>query len=116
MTYRATITDGTETIVMMFGDSYKSWRDQFREFMFQEFGKKGKGKGMKSDLDHLSVTLEKSRSKWVGWGGLKWCAEQEMQNELNREGCQETDPDNPKPRQYEDFRFSPLQKSFQKFL
>ena len=115
MTIRATITKNGETIVMMFGDSYKSWSEQFREFIHRKYGDPKKG-WRKCDLEGLQVELEKSRSKWIAWGGLKWCAESEFQNELNREGCQEDEPDNPAPRRFADFRFEPVDKPFRSFL
>ncbi|MGR5875599.1 spore protein H [Bacillus pacificus] len=46
-----------------------------------------------------------SDSKWISWGGLKWCPEERFQHHLNREGCQSDELDNPNPRQYKDMNF-----------
>ena len=81
-----------EVFTMMFGNSYKDWDEQFREYC--------------SAFKPIEVLLVvTSPEKWKGWGGLKWCNENEFQNELNREGCQDKDPDNPNPRIYENMRF-----------
>lgn len=79
---------------MMFGDSYKGWEEQKEEFeRYKEYGQ------------WIEVERWKSKSKWKGWGGLKWCREEDFQEELNREGCQMSDPDNPNPRKYSEFVF-----------
>jgi len=64
-----------ENHVMMFGNSYKAWEEQLDD------------------------------SKWISWGGLKWCPEERFQHHLNREGCQSDELDNPNPRQYKDMNF-----------
>jgi hypothetical protein len=51
------------------------------------------------------ISVETSSDKWIGWGGLKWCPESLFQSQLNREGCQENEPDNPNPRQYSNMVF-----------
>ena len=80
-----------ETFTMMFGDSYKTWSAQFREYC--------------SIFKPLKVVeAETSYSKWIGWGGLKWCNETEFQNELNEEGCQSGET-NPNPRLYFNMNF-----------
>lgn len=79
-------------ITMLFGDSYKSWQTQFNEYSYTF-----KPKNL--------ITAETSKEKWISWGGLKWCNDSNFQKELNREGCQDNDPDNPKPRQYENMKF-----------
>lgn len=85
--------------VMMFGDSYKTWEEQRYEFEnYYEDHKKWK-----------RIKTEISKSKWKSWGGLKWCREENFQEELNREGKQIDDPtDNPNARQYSSFVFSAL--------
>ena len=81
---------------MLFGNSYKKWETQFEEYL----------RIIKSELPHLTVARAwKSREKWIGWGGLKWCSEDLFQGELDREGCQSDEPDNPNPRQYKDMEF-----------
>jgi len=86
----------TDELTMMFGSSYKDWEDQFSEYLL-----------MLKRLNQLDGYLEVTASddKWVGWGGLKWCSEENFQHQLNREGCQSSDPDNPNPRQYSEMSF-----------
>lgn len=81
-----------EIITMLFGNSYKRWDIQFREYCW-----------LFKPIEVLEV--ETAKDKWKGWGGLKWCNENEFQNELNREGCQSSDLDNPKPRVYANMVF-----------
>jgi len=80
------------TAVMLFGKSYKSWEEQYQEYC----------RMAKNQMNWIvePVRAWKSKSKWIGWGGLKWCAEEAIQMQLNREGCQHDDNDNPNPRQY----------------
>jgi len=79
--------------VMLFGDSYKPWQMQVDEYMFK--------------CADIPSKIEYSRSEWIGWGGLKWCLECNFQQELNREGCQDDEPDNASPRRYADMVFEP---------
>ena len=81
-----------ENITMLFGDSYKSWQTQFNEYSYTFKPKQ-------------LISAETAKEKWISWGGLKWCNEDSFQKELNREGCQDVEPDNPKPRKYENMRF-----------
>lgn len=81
---------------MMFGNSYKPWEMQLEEYLLML-----KRKGELDD--YLEVTV--SDSKWIGWGGLKWCSEENFQHQLNREGCQSNEPDNPNPRLYKEMVF-----------
>lgn len=81
-------------LVMLFGNSYKCWTQQFDEYCWDK----------RSDLPGIKSVM-KSRSKWVKWGGLKWCIEQKFQSQLNREGVQSNELDNPNPRKYEDMVF-----------
>lgn len=81
---------------MMFGNSYKPWKIQFDEYVLQ---KKMAGE---------TLTLKKvdvSDAKWVWFGGLKWCPEENFQHQLNREGCQSNEPDNLNPRKYSEMKF-----------
>lgn len=85
-----------ESWIMMFGNSYKPWEMQLEEYLFIL--------KRKDELDtYEEVTV--SDSPWIGWGGLKWCSEDNFQQQLNREGCQSNDPDNPNPRQYSQMVF-----------
>jgi hypothetical protein len=90
---KVSFTDGR---IVMFGTSYKPWKMQFEEFVFGELRKKSL---------HSVAHVEISDEPWVSWGGLKWCDESCFQQQLNREGCQESDADNPNPRQYVDLSF-----------
>ena len=89
---------------MLFGNSYKKWQDQIFEYIYKYFCSKEKGANLQGMIGHISK-VEVSREKWVGWGGLKWCDHNEFQQELNREGCQTNDKDNPNPRKYGDMIF-----------
>lgn len=80
--------------VMMFGTSYKPWTMQFDEYCWNN-------KDQINDIEKVEV----SNSKWIGWGGLKWCSEEKFQHQLNREECQYNEPDNPAPRQYNEMKF-----------
>lgn len=80
-------------LTMMFGDSYKPWRVQFDEFCW-----KNKNIG---EIEQVTSCSD----KWIGWGGLKWCPEEDFQHQLNREGCQSHDNNNPNARQYKDMIF-----------
>jgi hypothetical protein len=84
-------TDNT-ICTSMFGDSYKKWSTQFSEYC-----------RIYRPIELIS--LNSSKSEWIGWGGLKWCDESEFQNELNREGCQSDEPDNPNPSLYSNMIF-----------
>lgn len=90
MIVRIKFNDG---LTMMFGDSYKPWRVQFDEFCW-----KNKRIGEIEQVTYCS-------DKWIGWGGLKWCREEDFQDQLNREGCQSQDNDNPNARQFKDMIF-----------
>jgi hypothetical protein len=90
---------------MLFGDSYKKWDEQAEEF-FRIY----------PDLFISILNVMISDSKWIGWGGLKWCCASTFQDELNREGCQDGEPNNPNPRKYADMKFYPNAKVFKKVL
>ncbi|MDF9412987.1 spore protein H [Brevibacillus laterosporus] len=85
-------------IVMLFGNSYKPWYSQYEEYLIDL-----KRVGM-YPVEILNVTV--TYSPWIKWGGLKWCTESRFQKQLNREGCQENDPDNSNPRIYADIEFT----------
>ena len=92
------ITFDNDTI-MLFGNSYKPWAMQFNEYMCYCKAK--------------PIKFESSKDKWIGWGGLKWCHSERFQIQLNKEGCQEDEPDNPNPRIYANMKFveNPLVKN-----
>jgi hypothetical protein len=80
-------TQEDEAYTMLFGNSYKKWFTQFEQYA-----------RMYAPFQIIEVSI--SQSEWKSWGGLKWCNENEFQEELNREGVQSNEPDNPKPRNY----------------
>lgn len=92
MIIRITFEDG---LVMMFGNSYNKWEWQVEEYM-----------RIRAKFSSKLIKIETSRSKWISWGGLKWCPEDDFQHQLNREGCQINDLDNPKPRLYNSMTFN----------
>ncbi|MEX3623543.1 spore protein H [Viridibacillus arvi] len=100
-TVKVTFSDG----VMMFGNSYKPWVMQYDEYIWMR-----KNNGTPVQLK----SVETSHSKWVSWGGLKWCPEEGFQHQLNREGCQDNEPDNPKPRKYSKMKFKIDNHAFKK--
>lgn len=83
----------TKIETILFGNSYKNWDQQFREFCW-----------IYKPIEILSA--ESSKEKWISWGGLKWCDFDIFQDELNREDCEENEPDNPDPRKIEEFVFN----------
>ena len=68
-TVRATWPDG---VVMMFGNSYRSWFDQLAEYCRMQ----------KRPRPEIAVSDE----PWIGFGGLKWCSVDDFQNQLDIEG------------------------------
>ena len=116
MTVRITFKedDGSE-LKMLFGNSYKFWYEQAIEFIFRNYGDKMKG-WRYADVEGRVLKVEKSTSKWKGWGGLKWCDEASFQEELNREGVHRDEPDNPNPRQYSNFKFETSSICFNKLM
>jgi hypothetical protein len=100
MIVRVTFSDDR---VMLFGNSYKPWDMQLDEYMWRF-------------KPQQVLSVESSRSKWVTWGGLKWCPEDKFQNQLNREGCQDGEPDKVNPRQYENMVFAFDSKKYSKAL
>lgn len=95
------IDSDLEETTILFGTSYKNYLDQIKDFFYRT----------QKWIDHVPhpvyeiISIEASNSKWKSWGGLKWCVEENFQHELNREGCQQNDPDNPNPRQYSEMEF-----------
>lgn len=90
VTYKDKETE--EIFDMLFGNSYKDWKTQKKEYE-------------STFPNEEALSVKKSKQKWIGWGGLKWCQYKNLQHQLNREGCQEKEPDNPNPRKAEDFVF-----------
>ena len=90
--------------IMLFGDSYKTWQQQFKEYMWRNIRWYDTDIIMQCNFFDVKK-VEYSDSQWKGWGGLKWCEDCDFQNELNREGVQQNEPDNPTPRQYDEMEF-----------
>lgn len=88
-----------QTENILFGDSYKPWKMQYREYLRLAVSK---------DFGIEPVRVWKSKSAWIGWGGLKWVDEEYFQEELNREGVQEGEADNPNPRKYSEMSFEEI--------
>lgn len=72
-TVRATWPDG---VVMMFGTSYRVWRDQLDEYC--------------REFQRIEPSLEVSNEPWIGYGGLKWCSAENFQTNLDNEGQSRT--------------------------
>lgn len=89
------IKNETLSIVMCFGNSYKKWQEQKSEYEYIN-------KNLKQ------VEIEFCKDEWIGWGGLKWCSFENLQQELNREGCQDNEPNNPNPRKVEKMIFNKI--------
>ena len=73
MTIKATFPDGN---VMLFGDSYRKWFDQLREFCHA--------------YKQPRPEVVKCSAKWVAFGGLKWCAFAHLRMALEEEGMGRT--------------------------
>lgn len=71
LTVKVTFHDG---LVMLFGNSYRSWDDQLDEFC-----------GLHSKA-RVPVGIVASCFPWIGFGGLKWCHPDAFQKELDKEG------------------------------
>jgi len=71
-TVRVTFDDGA----MLFGTSYRKWWDQLGEYC------------RCYKLKPLRVEI--SSEPWIGFGGLKWCPEEELQSQLDIEAAGRT--------------------------
>jgi hypothetical protein len=111
MIVRLTFEKDGEQWQMLFGNSYKGWHTQMIEYVARYFCSKDRGWNKEEMLGHIRK-VEVSKAKWIGWGGLKWCSHENFQAELNREGVQQDEPDNPKPRQYSRMKFEEKPISF----
>jgi hypothetical protein len=101
MIVRITLIEKGKEFTMLFGDSYKKWHVQFQEYVYRF---------------HVSevISLQTCNDKWKSWGGLKWCQDIDFQGELNTEGCQSSEPNNPNPRLYSNMVFEDNKKYFNK--
>lgn len=105
MIVRITITDQDgKDYKMLFGDSYKKWEQQYQEFLWRNIRWYNANVIIECNIFEAK-DIYKCDDEWKAWGGLKECREEFFQQQLNREGCQEKDPDNPNPRKYSDMVF-----------
>jgi len=75
-----------EIYTILFGDSYKKWEVQLREYLY-------------TFKNTEIMKIESCPDKWIDFGGLKWCSINRFQDELNRE--------NPRsPRFFHNMKFS----------
>lgn len=93
-----------KSIIMLYGDSHKTWSQQVQEYIRENIKWWDSTILIKRNLFGI-LNVEVSDSKWISWGGLKWCPHENFQKELNREGCQLSDPDANSPRFYRDMVF-----------
>lgn len=114
-TIRITITDDDKERVILTGTSYKYWWEQAVEYIYRNYGSPDRG-WCYQDIAHLQFDVDKSHSRWIGWGGLKWCSPDLMQDNLNREGVQRDEPDNPKPRRFDTFKFNSYYAGYEKLM
>lgn len=87
MIVKITVKDEEKTWAMLFGDSYKRWSMQFEEWLYTR-------KFHKQQISILETAV--SKSKWIQ-NGLKWCASENFQEELDKEN---------ERRNYSDFEFN----------
>ncbi len=105
MIIRITILDkDKKPFIMLFGDSHQKWDVHFQDYLWYEIKWWDEKKCTKREIFGI-VNVESSKSRWISWGGLKWCSHESFQEELNREGCQTGDKDNSNPRRYGDMIF-----------
>lgn len=71
LTVKVLFADGA---AMLFGNSYRDWDDQLREFCCMW------------DAVQVPVSISGSSFPWVAYGGLKWCAPEGLQQSLDEEG------------------------------
>lgn len=95
---------------ILYGDSYKLWPQQVQEYIWESIKFWNSTTLIKRNLFGISK-VEISDDKWISWGGLKWCPHEDFQKELNREGCQLSDPDANCPRSYRNMVFKPDTKA-----
>ena len=105
MIVRITFLDkDLKPFTMLFGDSYKKWQREVDDYLHLQIRWIDTTTLDRREIFGV-VKVEVSKSEWVSWGGLKWCSDENFQGILNREGCQDKDPDNPRPRQYNSMYF-----------
>jgi len=68
----------------LFGNGYKSWRRQYEEFVNAYITWWNTKTIMTCELFNI-LQVETSSSKWIESGGLKWCSDENAQDELNEE-------------------------------
>lgn len=68
----------------LFGNGYKPWRRQYEEFVNAYITWWDSKTIMTCELLNI-LQVETSPSKWIESGGLKWCNDENAQDELNEE-------------------------------
>lgn len=86
VTVRVTFSDDS---VVLFGTSYRTWWAQLHEYISW---RNNAGEPLRVKF------LDVSNEPWVGFGGLKWCSPEALQEELDSEG---------KGRTADAFKFAP---------
>jgi len=74
-----------EIYTMLFGNSYKKWDVQLREYLY-------------TFKNTEILKIESCPDKWISFGGLKWCNVDKFQDELNNENLEN-------PRFFKDMKF-----------
>ena len=109
MIVRITFLDGDKKpLTMLFGNSYKRWEEQVQDYLRLKIQWWDVTKCTKRELFGITK-VETCRDEWIAWGGLKWCAHEDFQHLLDREGCQSGEADNPMPRKYSNMVFGESQ-------
>lgn len=96
MIIRVTLKNGH---VMMFGDSYKPWEQEFQEYCW--FGAVPFNNFYIKDI--VVDKVEYSNEKFPSFGGLKWGTEQVMVERLE----EQAEHEGKKPRDYSKYVYNP---------
>lgn len=91
MTVRITFLDKEgQPFAMLFGDSYKHWYDQVREYILTQISWADEQTLLKSELSGI-LRVETAPQRWLS-GGVKWCPVEALQNNLDREAIYPQSP------------------------
>lgn len=97
-----------KTWSMLFGNSYKDWKDQFEEYLFDLNYWWDSKQMMRCGVYNIR-TVESCKDKWIQSGGLKWCLDTNAGKQLKIEAELLKLK---KPRKFEDFKFEIDDKKF----
>lgn len=91
---------------MLFGNNpnWRNWDGELQQYFWENIKWWDETRCMKREIYGIGK-MRVSKSRWMAWGGLKWCHPDKFQAQLDREGCQQSDPDNPRPRQFRKMKF-----------